>query len=251
MQPFVEPVPESRLADVLLGELFPRQEVDDTYVDIVLDDLEVPEVEEEEEYALFEIERDLFATTEFVRARDTRYDHIVTVEFPRTAPGDVTAPVPQVSAPYERIEIVARGDSQRIERVSVDRVSLERIDIDIEQVDVAQGEIEAAVEQPVEPLELSDLEFEPDLSGVPREEHSAQFMSYVQALPFPLYSAPFERVELGELPVAAPTWPDDSTDIVMPARATGIRVFALVLVFVSVIAVGVGLAMLVLRSATV
>src|SRR3569832_2641304 len=124
MQPLAEPVPESRLADVLMGELFPRPEIDDTFVDLVLDDLVVGDPGEGGDYAAYEVVRDAFATTEFVRVRDTRYDHIVTVEFPREFPRDVlgveTAPVAKVSAPYEQIKLEQEDDKIIVERISVE-----------------------------------------------------------------------------------------------------------------------------------
>jgi hypothetical protein len=91
---------ESRLAAVLMGELFPRQDLDDTYVDIILDDFDL----DDDYYAAFELVFDEHATTEFVRVRDTSRDHIVTVKFPREAVDGDTQPMPLYSAPYERIE---------------------------------------------------------------------------------------------------------------------------------------------------
>lgn len=288
MQPLVESIPESRLADVLMGELFPRQEIDDTFVDIVLDDLELGDPGESEHYAAYEIVRDAFATTEFVRVRDTRYDHIVTVEFPREFTrdvlGDDTARLPKFSAPYERIEIETAehqgsGESARIpiERISVERMTVEPV--------TAHGEIaRAAVDADDEmQLELEDLEIEQDFfakgdaggfelleraeleacddSSVDvelgdREESSgARFMAYAQALPFPLISAPFERVELGELPslasVPTPITRGDSTDVIMARRPASVRVIAMIAVLACAIAAAVGLALLVVRDATV
>jgi hypothetical protein len=272
MQPLLEPIPESRLADVLMGELFPRQEIDDTFVDIILEDLELGDPPEREtDYFAYEIVRDAFATTEFVRVRDTRYDHIVTVEFPRE-PGD-TAEAPKFSAPYERIEIEP-GESAQIpmERISVERMTVEPVSAP----GTARGEIAAADDEMQ--LELEDLEIENDFFAKgdeaferidhaelgadddsvdveldDREESGARFMSYAQALPFPLYSAPFERVELGELPAAIPTaiTAGDSTDVIMPRRSAPKRAFALVFVLACAVAAAVGLALLVVRDATV
>jgi hypothetical protein len=287
MQPLVESIPESRLADVLMGELFPRQEIDDTFVDIVLDDLELGDPAETEHYAAYEIVRDAFATTEFVRVRDTRYDHIVTVEFPREFArdvlGDDTARLPKFSAPYERIEIEAAepgaGESAQIpmERISVERMTVEPV--------TAHGEIaRTAVDADDEmQLELEDLEIEQDFfakgdaggfelleraeleacddSSVDvelgdREEPSgARFMAYAQAPPFPLISAPFERVELGELPslasVPTPITRGDSTDVIMARRPASVRVIAMIAVLACAIAAAVGLALLVVRDARV
>ena len=77
MRPQLEPVLESHLAAILMGELLrPREDLDDTYVDIVLDDLELDETDGY--YASFELVREPAsnaATTEFVRVRDTTHDH--------------------------------------------------------------------------------------------------------------------------------------------------------------------------------
>jgi hypothetical protein len=274
MQPLLESIPESRLADVLMGELFPRQEIDDTFVDIILEDLELGDPPEHEtDYFAYEIVRDAFATTEFVRVRDTRYDHIVTVEFPREA-GD-TAEAPKFSAPYERIEIEP-GESAQIpmERISVERMTVEPVTAPA----TAHGEIAQAAPAADDEmqLELEDLEIENDFFAKgdeafervelgaadddsvdveldDREGSGARFMSYAQALPFPLYSAPFERVELGELPAAIPTaiTAGDSTDVIMPRRSAPKRAFALVFVLACAVAAVVGLALLVVRDATV
>jgi hypothetical protein len=83
-----------------MGELFPRQDLDDTYVDIILDDFDL----DDDYYAAFELVVDPHATTEFVRVRDTSHDHIVTVKFPREALDGDTLPMPLYSAPYERVE---------------------------------------------------------------------------------------------------------------------------------------------------
>jgi hypothetical protein len=290
MQPLLEPIPESRLADVLMGELFPRQEIDDTFVDIVLDDLELGDpAESEQDYAAYEIVRDAFATTEFVRVRDTRYDHIVTVEFPRAFARDVlgedTARLPKFSAPYERIEIEMAepgasdqgpGESARIpiERISVERMTVEPVtahgeiaraavdaddemqleleDLEIEQDFFAKGD--AAGFELLERSELDDSSVDVELGD--REESSgARFMAYAQALPFPLISAPFERVELGELPslasVPTPITRGDSTDVIVARRPASVRVVATVAVLACAIAAAVGLALLVVRDATV
>jgi len=197
-------VPESRLADVLLGELFPLQEIDDTFVDLVLDDLELGDPGESQDYAFYEIVRDALATAEFVRVRDTRYDHVVTVEFPK------------LSAPYEKIELEAAAP-----------------------VDVADEEMQ---------LDLEDLEIEHEFFAQGDAPGDARFMAYANARPFPLYSAPFERVELGEIPSAIEP---EETEMIAPARTGSLRVFALAAVLTIAIAAAVGLALLVIRSATV
>ena len=358
------PIPESQLADVLLGELFPRQEVDDTYVDIVLEDLQIGEVDDDEDYALFEVApRDPFATTEFVRVRDTSRDHVVTVRIPRGVLESEREDAPQVSSPYERIEIetilvppsipeprgsrapdrLARGTdkSSVVAQSAADRArdnssvivmpsaAPRGADPSAVRTRVARGTVVPRVPnvppravasarnriahgtvaprvpmpagvpdrrargtdkasvivapapetvapvpeapprevQPVSSpppraaVEASEpdvfevwLEEDPGETGdAAREQAGARFMSYANALPFPLRSAPFERVELGELPaVAALRWPDDATDIVLPTtRTTTTRVIATILVLACALGLGVGLALLVLRSATV
>ena len=281
MQP-LESIPESRLADVLMGELFPRQEIDDTFVDIVLDDLELGDPPEtESDYFVYEIVRDAFATTEFVRVRDTRYDHIVTVEFPREFARELgadTAPIVKASEPYERIEIEHdAGESARIpmERISVERMTVEPVSFaraSEQRISVAHGEIAATAADDEMQLELEDLEIEQDFFAkgdaaafplLEREElddasvdvelddqaSGARFMSYAQALPFPLYSAPFERVELGELPAVPREIASEATDVIVPHRSTSTRVFATVFVIACAIAAAVGLALLVVRDA--
>jgi len=424
MEPLVEPVPESRLADVLLGELCPRPEADDTYVDIILEDLELVEPDDDDDdYALFQVVRDPFATTEFVRVRDTSRDHVVTVKFPRGVLEDETAEIPQVSAPYERIEIetiivaegadvappnesrvpgrIARGtDASSIVAQSVPetaarapgrlargtdasslvaqsvpeparaadalpaeapQVSTPYERIEIETIIVAEGAELAprAADEPgvagrigrgtdastivvapsvqdmaprgadasrvTDPLaraprastivgvgvpgvlargvlaprvvvpravvprvvakvpdvaprgadmadgidvwfddapESDEVDPMPDIldvwldeapSGVgaePREESGARFMAYANALPFPLNSAPFERVELGELPAVAPAWPDDATDVLVPRRSTTTRVILTTVVLACAFALALGLAVLVMRAST-
>ncbi|MEP6864522.1 MAG: hypothetical protein ABJE66_28125 [Deltaproteobacteria bacterium] len=293
MQPLVESILESRLADVLMGELFPREEIDDTFVDLILEDLELGDPPERDEYyAAYEIVRDAFATTEFVRVRDTRYDHIVTVEFPRELHGEDTAQTPKFSAPYDRIEIQHElepepGESARIpvERISVERMTVEPVSFArasqhrieqpvVEHSEVAHGEISStAVDANDEmQLELEDLDIEQDFFAkgdeaafelVERtelddesidvqldEESGARFMSYAQALPFPLYSAPFERVELGELLAVPREIPSEPTDVIVPRRSTSTLVVATVVVLACAIAAAVGLALLVVRSAT-
>jgi len=76
-------------------------------------------------------------------------------------------------------------------------------------------------------------------------------MAYTHARPFPLYSAPFERVELGELPVPVAVLAGDSTEMVVQPASGSKRVLAIALVLACAIAVAIGLALLVVRSATV
>jgi hypothetical protein len=148
MQPQVDL--ESRLATVLMAELMHPElggnvaDIDDTFVDIVLDDLEL---EGNDDYASYELVfgplvSDASPTIEFVRVRDTTQDHVITVEFgresveeaPDRTPARPAAPlaallvapavptglasspprvarvsdafrVPLYSAPYERVDI--------------------------------------------------------------------------------------------------------------------------------------------------
>jgi len=116
MQPQIE-VLESRLAAVLMGELIrPREvggnvaELDDTFVDIILDDLELDDGDDY--YASFELVceptpsvTEGSPTVEFVRVRDTTHDHIITVKFAREAIDPDTLRVPKYSTPYELIDI--------------------------------------------------------------------------------------------------------------------------------------------------
>jgi len=115
MRPQLEPVLESHLAAILMGELLrPREDLDDTYVDIVLDDLDLDETDEY--YASYELVHEsvpelapaaTFAapTTKFVRVRDTSHDHIDTKKYPREALDADTLQTPKYSAPYELIDI--------------------------------------------------------------------------------------------------------------------------------------------------
>ncbi|HET9988230.1 MAG TPA: hypothetical protein VFQ65_06915, partial [Kofleriaceae bacterium] len=89
-----------------------------------------------------------------------------------------------------------------------------------------------------------------EVGAASSEESGARFMAYAHALPFPLYSAPFERVELGELPATARAWPDDATDVLVPRRSTATRVFLTAGVLALALALGLGLAVLVLRAST-
>ena len=114
MQRQLEPVLKTRLtaAAALMGELLrPREDIDDTYVDIVLDDLEL---DEDEHYVSYEVVRELptssiATTTKFERIRDTTHDHVVTVKLPRIDAD--TLEVPLYSAPYERVDIQAGNDA--------------------------------------------------------------------------------------------------------------------------------------------
>jgi hypothetical protein len=125
-------------------------------------------------------------------------------------------------------------------------MQLELEDLEIEQDFFAKGE-DAAFEL-LDRAELDDASIDVELDD--REESGARFMSYAQALPFPLYSAPFERVELGELPAVPREITSEPTDMIVPHRSTSIRVFATVLVLGCAIAAVIGLALLVVRSAT-
>ncbi|CAN5226485.1 hypothetical protein BH11MYX1_BH11MYX1_07070 [soil metagenome] len=102
----VEIIPESGLDAVLLQELYPRTDADDTQLEIDLSDLA-----HDDEYAAYELASDETTGT-FVRLRDTNHDHLVTVEFPLAALDAETQPVeceePALETPVRR---VARGSA--------------------------------------------------------------------------------------------------------------------------------------------
>jgi hypothetical protein len=213
---------ETRLAAVLLGELFtPRQDLDDTYVDIILDDFDL----DDDYYAAFELvreDRDQ-ATTEFVRVRDTSRDHIVTVKFPREAIDIDTQPMPMYSAPYERLDI-AEGSAPIVIPNEIDAIDasvpserIELVDDAVPTPSIADGSARIVT---------------------PRAFDIPEPSEYENALPFPLYSAPFERVDLD---VIEPTWPAEPTEMIMPARP---RVFATIAILTCALALGIGIALL-------
>ncbi len=154
MQRPLEPVFESRLATALMAELLRPGEgadLDDTYVDIVLDDLELLE---DDFYASYEVIRELVRpaqpvpTTKFVRVRDTTQDHVVTVEFPRLALEVETLPFPRHSAPYERIDIDEPGvppsaapNPTLLPMYSVPYERLEQADVSLPFVRLAPREV--------------------------------------------------------------------------------------------------------------
>jgi hypothetical protein len=108
MRAQLQPGLESHLAAVVMRELVrPYEDIDDTYVDIVLDD---PEVDESDEYALYEVASVVdVVTTQFVRARDPSRDHVITVEYPREAVAPDPEPAglmfPLYSVPFERVDL--------------------------------------------------------------------------------------------------------------------------------------------------
>ena len=160
MQPQVDL--ESRLATVLMAELVhPRQlganvaDIDDTFVDIVLDDLDLEDGNDA--YASYEVVfaapvSDASPTIEFVRVRDTSRDHVITVEFgrepaeERTAAAEFSAyrqpsdraragaapasgmqpsdprriPLPLHSVPYERVDVQDQDRSHAFVKLSPD-----------------------------------------------------------------------------------------------------------------------------------
>lgn len=128
MRPPVHAIPESRLAAVLLRELLPppREDLDDTYVDINLDDLDL----DDDEYLSYELVRadgDATETTEFVRVRDTSRDHVVTEPMPRVE--IETMPTPLYSAPYEKIDLVPQfGNALPMPLYSA---PFEKVDLDV------------------------------------------------------------------------------------------------------------------------
>lgn len=128
MRPPVHAIPESRLAAVLLRELLPppREDLDDTYVDINLDDLDLDDAY----YAAYELlaeDPDASATTEFVRVRDTSRDHIETE--PMTRVEIETVPTPLVSEPYVKVELVPHfGNALPMPLYSA---PFEKVDLDV------------------------------------------------------------------------------------------------------------------------
>jgi hypothetical protein len=103
---------ESQLAAVVMRELVrPYESIDDTFVDLMLDDLDLA-LDEPDEYASYEL-ASVFdvKTAQFVRACDTSRDHVITVEYPRVAvapdpePEPAVLPLPLYSVPFERVDI--------------------------------------------------------------------------------------------------------------------------------------------------
>jgi hypothetical protein len=238
MQP--QPQLESRLATVLMGELLRPHDLggavadlDDTFVDIVLDDLELEEPDDY--YASFEVVGELalpesnVATAEFVRVRDTTHDHITTIKFAREAIDADTLPVPRHSAPYELIDI---QDSTHT---------------------------------------LANAPVAAQFTAYPGVKHppgaSARSIA-ADPLRFPLYSAPYERVDQDRshafvraapdddrapsastapsLPSNVPSnvvdWFSESTDIIAPRSSA--RVIVLISVLVGALGLGLGIALL-------
>jgi hypothetical protein len=207
MRPQLQPVLESHLAAILMGELLrpredllrPREDLDDTYVDIVLDDLELDETDEY--YASFELVREPAsnaATTEFVRVRDTTHDHITTKRYPRESLDPDTLQTPRYSAPYELI-------------------------------DIEHPPIATPIEHPPIAAPLA-----------------AQFTAYSNAK-FPLYSAPYERVDLQDYShafvKAAPSdWSAESTEVLSVPK-TASRVIATIVVLVGALLLGLSIAL--------
>ncbi|MEO8841231.1 MAG: hypothetical protein ABI591_03585 [Kofleriaceae bacterium] len=272
-----------------MGELLrSREDLDDTYVDIVLDDLELDD--SNEYYASYELVRELeaVATMEFVRVRDTTHDHVLTKRYPRPSLDLDTEPVPLYSAPYERIDILPLVASSSI---------LERLDLRPPPA-FAIGTSETPIVPPVsselgssasteigsttselELVDLSDLsdpidtsasgsELERiDIASLPTGETTLDgeqrivpvyFTAYIDdldeaftvgpsALPIPLYSVPYERVDLevGSQPFVKPVasdWSFESTEIVAPPR-TASRVIATIVVLVGATLLGLTIAL--------
>lgn len=211
MQRQLESVLEARLAAVLMGELMrPRDlrgdvaDIDDTFVDIVLDDLELEQ--SADYYASFEIVRELAstdATTEFVRVRDTTHDHITTIKFARESIDADTLRFPRYSAPYELIDIQ----------------------------DCSHAFVKAP---PAVPLTVD-----------PNAKHPSGDRSQsidANALRFPLYSAPYERVDIQDCSYALVDWSAESTEIVSAPKPSS-HVILMVSVLVGALALGLGIAL--------
>lgn len=291
MRPQLEPVLESHLAAILMGELLRRHEdLDDTYVDIVLDDLDL---DTSDEYASFELIQvpisesvvEAVATTEFVRVRDTSHDHVTTERYPRPSLDLDTQPVPLYSAPYERIDIrpLPTAEHERIDIRPSPTAELERIDVrprltsearseriaiqdvddepnipvyvetsDSERIDIRAlptGETTLDGEQPIVPLYSTPYDPTEEPTEGPTEEPVLQFAVGSAALPLPLYSVPYERVDLDvrdcsrPFVKAAPTvWSFESTEIVSAPNRTS-RVIATIVVFVGATLLGLSIAL--------
>lgn len=254
MRPQLEPALESHLAALLMGELLRRHEdLDDTYVDIVLDDFDLDD--SNEYYASFELIQvpisepvvEPVATTEFVRVRDTTHDHVTTKPYPRPSLDLDTQPVPLYSAPYERIDIrpLPTAELERIampERIAIqDDAEEPNIPVYLETADSERID----GEHPIVPLYSTPY----DPTEDPTEDPVTQFAVGSAALPLPLYSVPYERVDLDvrdcsrPFVKAAPTvWSFESTEIVSAPNRTS-RVIATIVVFVGATLLGLSIAL--------
>jgi hypothetical protein len=242
MRPQLEPVLESHLAAILMGELLrPREDIDDTYVDIVLDDLDL----DDEYYASFELVHEpapaqdptTFAapTTKFVRVRDTSHDHIDTKKYPREALDADTLQTPKYSAPYELIDI------EHPPIVVPTTAPL------APSYPNAQFPLNSA------PYELVDI-----AHPIVAAPLAAEFTFYSNAK-FPLNSAPYERVDLDDYSrafVKAPTdgsvesafmnaaptdWSAAESTEVLSTPQTASRVIATIVVLIGALLLGLSI----------
>lgn len=181
----VETIPESGLDAVVFQELYPRTDADDTQLEIDLTDLGQAD-EDVAYYAAFELERDEDTGT-FVRLRDTSHDHVVTVEFPLAALGAETLPVRGVEVGRASCQPDQHGQPGQPGR-PVRRIALGTPAPPLRTV----AEYPRAYSAPYAKLDIAP--------------------SFEDAMPFPVESLPFERVEL-EL-IHAPKRPRQETEII-------------------------------------
>ncbi len=188
---------ESGLDAVLLQELYPRTDTDDTQLEIDLSDLDQPD--SEPFYATF----DLFTyetTGTFVRLPDTTHDHVVTVKFPFAALDAETQPVPLIDI-VRPVRRMAVGTPMPAMRTVAER---------------------------------------PPVYSAPYEKVEIE-RSFVDALPFPIESLPFERVELDM--IDAPKRPRQETQIIDRGTST----ITVVAVMICLMALSVASVLLLMR----
>jgi hypothetical protein len=205
MRPQLEPILESHLAAILMGELLrSREDLDDTYVDIVLDDLDL----DDEYYTSFELvpePPEAVATTQFVRARDTTHDHVATKRYPRELLDD------------ERIDIrpLPTGETA----------------LDSEQP------IVPLYSTPYDPTDEPAPQFAVGSTALPLSLYSVPYERVDLDLDC---SQPFVKAAP---PLVAPTdWSFESTELVNPPQ-TASRVIATIVVFVGATLLGLSIAL--------
>jgi hypothetical protein len=204
----VETIPESGLDAVLFQVLYPRTDAEDTQLEIDLSDLGQDD-EDVAYYAAFELESDEDTGT-FVRLRDTSHDHVVTVEFPFAALGAETLPVP-------RVEVGGATCQRNQTGLPVRRIALGTPAPPLRTV---------AEDPPVYSAPYAKLDIAP---------------SFEDAMPFPVESLPFERVEL-EL-FHAPKRPHQETQII----ERGSSVVTVIAVLSCALALGLSAVLLIVR----
>jgi hypothetical protein len=200
----VETIPESGLDAVLFQALYPRTDAEDTQLEIDLSDLGQDD-EDVDYYAAFELESDEDTGT-FVRLRDTSHDHVVTVEFPFAALGAETLPVPRIAVG----RACQTGSPVRRIALGTPAPPLRTV----------------AEDPPVYSAPYAKLDIAP---------------SFEDAMPFPVESLPFERVEL-EL-FHAPKRPHQETQII----ERGSSVVTVIAVLSCALALGLSAVLLIVR----